>query len=151
MRIWTLHPRYLDWRGLIAVWREGLLAQAVLRGRTRGYRRHPQLVRFRGQKNPLGAIASYLRAVQAEAAARGYAFARERIGRAKGGGRIRVTQGQLDYEWRHLRRKLARRDRPWLARLRRLPRARPHPLFHVVPGPVEAWERPVRLRSKVKP
>jgi hypothetical protein len=29
-RIWSLHPKYLDARGLVALWREGLLAQAVL-------------------------------------------------------------------------------------------------------------------------
>jgi hypothetical protein len=143
MRIWTLHPRYLDRRGLVAVWREGLLAQQVLRGRTRGYRRHPQLIRFQAQGSPLGSIAAYLRAVHAEATARGYVFAEEKIGRARAGGRIPVTWGQLDYEWGHLRRKLARRDRVWLSRVgRRSPR--PHPLFRVVPGPVEAWERVAR-------
>jgi hypothetical protein len=28
---------------LVAVWREGLLAQAVLQGKTNGYKNHPQL------------------------------------------------------------------------------------------------------------
>ena len=140
MRIWTLHPRLLDWRGLVAVWREGLLAQQVLRGRTRGYRRHPQLIRFRGHANPLGSIASYLRAVHAEATARGYAFAADKISRADGEGHIPVTRGQLEYEWRHLREKLARRDPRWLAKVRVLA-PRPHPLFRVVAGPVETWER----------
>ena len=41
MRLWTLHPQYLDPRGLVALWREALLAQKVLLGRTRGYRAHP--------------------------------------------------------------------------------------------------------------
>ena len=56
MRLWSLHPKYLDARGLVALWREALLAQAVLRGETRGYRHHPQLARF----DDVGAIAQYL-------------------------------------------------------------------------------------------
>jgi hypothetical protein len=64
MRLWTLHPKYLDAQGLVALWREGLLAQKVLRGRTRGYRHHPQLARFRAQADPVASIARYLRAVQ---------------------------------------------------------------------------------------
>ena len=108
--------------------------------KTRGYRHHPQLSRFRAQAHPLGCIASYLRAVHEEAAARGYAFATRKINRARGGGRIRVTRGQLDYEWRHLRAKLARRDPEWLARIDHAS-PRPHPLFRVVAGEVEEWER----------
>jgi hypothetical protein len=34
MRLWSLHPKHLDRQGLLAVWREGLLAQEVLRGET---------------------------------------------------------------------------------------------------------------------
>ncbi|MDI6747818.1 MAG: pyrimidine dimer DNA glycosylase/endonuclease V [Rhodocyclaceae bacterium] len=41
MRLWTLHPRYLDARGLVALWREARLAQAVLGGKTRGYTHTP--------------------------------------------------------------------------------------------------------------
>ncbi|HKX52383.1 MAG TPA: pyrimidine dimer DNA glycosylase/endonuclease V [Nitrosospira sp.] len=37
MRLWTLHPRYLDTKGLVAAWREALLAQKVLSGLTSGY------------------------------------------------------------------------------------------------------------------
>ena len=43
MRLWSIHPRYLDSMGLVALWREALLAQAVLRGETKGYKFHPQL------------------------------------------------------------------------------------------------------------
>jgi hypothetical protein len=140
VRIWTLHPRYLDGQGLVALWREALLAQAVLRGKTRGYKRHPQLIRFRAGVNPLGCIASYLRAVHAEGLARGYRFASTRISRARYSGHLLVTRGQLEYEWRHLQHKLARRDPEWLAGLGERP-PRPHPLFRVVPGRVEDWER----------
>jgi hypothetical protein len=141
MRIWTLHPKYLDARGLVALWREGLLAQAVLQGRTKGYINHPQLVRFRGQPSAVGAIAEYLHAVCEEALLRGYCFAAEKIGGARDVGPIRVTQGQLDYEWQHLLAKLTIRDPPWRARLERIGCPDPHPLFVIVPGEVEHWER----------
>jgi len=60
MRLWTVHPRYLDTKGLLAAWREGLLAQKVLQDKTSGYRNHPQLLRFRATANPTASIASYL-------------------------------------------------------------------------------------------
>ena len=141
MRLWSLHPRYLDGRGLVAVWREALLAQAVLSGRTKGYRRHPQLDRFRAEPRPLDCVGMYLQGVLTEANSRGYAFVAARINRVKGSGRLAVTRGQLEYEWRHLRQKLAARDPDWLAKLGNVARPRAHPLFRVVPGGVELWER----------
>ena len=140
MRIWSLHPEYLDARGLVALWREALLAQAVLRGATRGYRHHPQLARFRRRRSPAGAIAEYLRHVHAEALARGYRFDRDLIASAGTRGRIRVTRGQLEHEWAHLKVKLRRRDPARAARYESVFPA-PHPLFSIVPGGVEAWER----------
>ena len=140
MRLWSLHPRYLDAKGLVALWRETLLAQAVLAGKTRGYRHHPQLVRFRSAPAPSMRVANYLRAVHAEATARGYRFDAGRIGR---GGRldtIAVTDGQIDHEWAHLRAKLALRDPSRLAVLASVVQPEPHPAFHLVPGPVAEWE-----------
>ena len=141
MRLWTLHPKYLDSRGLVALWREALLAQAVLAGQTRGYTRHPQLRRFRDSKSAMESMAFYLRAVHAEAIARGYSFDEKRI--ASGGcaaRQISVTRGQLDYEWAHLKGKLRVRAPEWLARWKRLSRPAPHPLFRVVPGAIAEWE-----------
>lgn len=46
MRIWSVHPSLLDAKGLVACWRETLLAQKVLQGLTKGYKNHPQLDRF---------------------------------------------------------------------------------------------------------
>jgi hypothetical protein len=141
MRLWSLHPRYLDARGLVALWREALLAQAVLAGKTRGYRNHPQLDRFRRHRHPRRAIALYLRAVHDEAAARGYAFDRTRISRVRGGARLTVTEGQLEYEWSHLLSKLGRRSPGDRVKWSRVRGPDPHPLFRVRPGGVEAWER----------
>jgi hypothetical protein len=140
MRLWTIHPKYLDARGLVALWREALLARRVLEGQTRGYRSHPQLDRFRGHRNPVSAIDVYLAAVLEEADRRGYAFDRTKVIAARAS-RIPETRGQLQYEWEHLRRKLRRRAprayRKTVAVM--IPEA--HPLFRIVSGGVRPWER----------
>ncbi len=141
MRLWSLHPRYLDAKGLVALWREGLLAQAVLLGRTRGYTRHPQLARFRAAESPSGAIAQYLRAVLEESLVRGYRFDALKIGRIGKPGVLTVTDGQLAHEWRHLTIKLQVRDPRRAATLATTTDPRAHPLFKVVAGPVEPWEK----------
>lgn len=142
MRLWSLHPKYLDAQGLVALWREALLAQAVLRGRTRGYRHHPQLARFLDLPSPCGGIAQYLRAVHAESLVRGYAFTRGKISRIQCSHIIAVRRGQLDYEWEHLMRKLKTRDPARAKELQGIGRPQAHPLFRIVRGPLEEWERP---------
>jgi hypothetical protein len=131
----------------VAAWREGLLAQAVLRGRTTGYRRHPQLVRFRESGSPVASIGWYLVALQEEATRRGYRFDRQRIARPGRQVSLQATAGQLQYEWRHLRAKLVIRDRAWLAGLGGVGRPDPHPMFRVVAGGVAAWEAAGRRRA----
>jgi hypothetical protein len=151
MRLWSLHPRYLDARGLVALWREALLAQAVLRGRTRGYRHHPQLRRFIESSAPRAAMARYLRAVHAEALRRGYQFDASKIGRSARLEPLAVTRGQLRYELAHLSAKLGLRDPEWLAGLPATAVPQAHPLFEVVRGGVAAWEiRAARPSSRLK-
>ena len=106
MRLWSLHPKYLDARGLVALWREGLLARKVLQGLTKGYKHHPQLERFRSQRNSVAAIDRYLLEVHNESIRRGYKFDKKKIGRSIVRVRINVTRGQLMYEFRHLKKKL---------------------------------------------
>ncbi|HTZ00024.1 MAG TPA: pyrimidine dimer DNA glycosylase/endonuclease V, partial [Rhodocyclaceae bacterium] len=130
MRLWSLHPQHLDRQGLVALWREALLAQAVLAGRTRGYRHHPQLARFLAAPSPKKAIAAYLRGVHEEAQRRGYRFDASKIGRG-GEVRLTVTRGQLEYEWEHLKAKLARRSPEWLEAVEGK-KLVAHPLFRVV-------------------
>lgn len=141
MRLWTLHPKYLDPQGLVALWREALLARAVLRNETRGYRHHPQLQRFRAHPTPRSAINAYLRAVLLEAERRGYSFDKTKVGPIRAPITLTATVGQLQYEWRHLLGKLERRSprlhRQWIG-ARSL---QPHPIFRVTAGEVEAWER----------
>jgi hypothetical protein len=139
--LWTLHPKYLDARGLVALWREALLAQKVLRGATRGYKHHPQLHRFSGLANPPAALASYLAAVHEEAVRRGYKFDTSKIGRRQFRGKLKETRGQLLYEWWHLKRKLKKRDLKRHHDLLPIKIPAPHPLFRIVPGRVQDWER----------
>ena len=141
MRLWSLHPEYLDAAGLVALWREGLLARAVLAGRTKGYQHHPQLARFRAARAPLAAIDTYLAAIAAEADRRGYHFDRSKLGRARTRTRLRVNRGQLEYELSHLRAKLRRRRPSWLRVLPSEQHVRSHPLFRPRPGPIEPWEK----------
>ena len=147
MRLWTLHPKYLDAQGLVALWREALLAREVLRGRTNGYRLHPQLTRFRASTSPRTAMNRYLALVYAEAAARGYEFDRSKLGRVGAVQRIRASDGQLQYEWRWLMSKLRRRSPSVYRRHLEVSVPKAHPLFRVVPGPVADWERVQRRAS----
>lgn len=142
MRIWSLHPALLDRRGLVAGWREALLAQAVLAGSTRGYLAHPQLERFRADPEPLAAIGAYLVHLADEADVRGYRFDVSRIREPlRAEGRLTVTTGQLEHELAHLRAKVAEREPTRLPALAAAA-ATPHPLFVEMPGGVESWERP---------
>lgn len=141
MRLWSLHPKYLDPQGLVALWREALLARAVLRGETRGYTRHPQLERFKAHCHPRLAINAYLAAVHDEAARRGYAFDRSKLGPVRAVQSIPVTSGQLALEWLHLQRKLAIRSPLLLARWENPAMPACHPLFRRRRGPVASWER----------
>jgi hypothetical protein len=153
MRLWSLHPRYLDRQGLTATWREGLLAQAVLAGRTKGYTRHPQLRRLQATPDPVATIGAYLELVADEATARGYRYDRARIiqrplDRGAWAGCLEVSTGQLEHEWAHLAAKLTLRSPDWLAALGQaaVPPvtvagvAQSHPIFRVVEGPVADWE-----------
>ncbi len=141
MRLWTVHPRYLDPRGLVAAWREALLAQKVLAGKTTGYRHHPQLARFKAQRAPLGAISTFLLGLADEARERGYQFDTSKISRRRFGGKIPETRGQLVHEWRHLRTKLRARAPEMIRRFRNVAVPEAHPLFRIVPGGVRDWEK----------
>jgi Pyrimidine dimer DNA glycosylase len=141
MRIWSIHPKYLDSQGLVALWREALLAQAVIRGQTQGYRHHPQLLRFRRQSAPVSTIAAYLTAVHVEACSRSYTFDKSKIASKRKVPPIPVTSGQIEYEWTHLLRKLALRSPAHFERIHAEPTPECHPLFRIVAGDVETWER----------
>ena len=149
MRLWSLHPSLLDRAGLVALWREALLAQKVLAGKTKGYRHHPQLDRFRQFRNPARAIAIYLWSVADEAKQRGYHFDISKIAMPRGRVAIPVTEGQLTYELVHLKQKLRQRDPKRLQSISRHKPVKVNSTFKAVEGPVEPWERTTKGRVRI--
>lgn len=141
MRLWSLSPMYLDRMGLLGVWREALLAQQVIAGRTKGYQHHPQLIRFQNQENPLSAIGSYLKYIAHEAQTRSYQFDTGLIIHPEPYPVIPVTRGQLDFERSHLLKKLQKRDEDRYIKLQDTPDPQPHPSFTIIPGAVASWEK----------
>ena len=140
MRIWSLHPKYLDKKGLLALWRETLLAKQVLEGKTKGYKNHPQLDRFKKAKNQANCINQYLATVYQESVRRGYNFAHGRIRWNFKPVKLTVKSGQLNYEKNHLLNKLKIRDIVRYKELTKKTKFEPHPLFKVVEGNIEEWE-----------
>jgi hypothetical protein len=151
MRIWSLHPKYLDTKGLVALWRETLLAKNVLEGKTKGYKNHPQLKRFKKAENPLLCINLYLVCVYREALHRGYHFDNAKINRNQGQEILSVTRGQMDYESKHLLNKLKLRDPNKYETQTKLSIFEPHPLFEVIPGELEDWEIVNTMGHRPKP
>ncbi len=141
MRIWSISPKYLDSAGLVALWREGLLAQKVLLELTRGYKNHPQLNRFRSTTDPAMAIGCYLSEIAKDACSRNYKFDATKIVHTGWHQKIPVHLGQVEYEWQHLMEKLARRSPDVYRKNMNIITPAVHPLFEIVPGGLEAWER----------
>jgi hypothetical protein len=141
MRLWSIHPKYLDSKGLVALWREALLAKKVLMGKTKGYRHHPQIIRFQKYNSPVASINNYLCSIWIESADRGYSFNKNLIGYNKKISLIPVSEAQLLFELDHLRRKLKLRDKKQLKIISGVKVPLPNPLFFVRNGPVESWEK----------
>ena len=141
MRLWSLHPKYLDSKGLVALWREALLAKHVLDGKTKGYKNHPQLDRFKKLDRPLDGINQYLSIVYEQALERGYNFNRDKIEWKFEPVKMVVTTGQMKFEIDHLRKKLKTRDLKKFAELKSVRVFDAHPIFEIVDGDIEEWER----------
>lgn len=184
MRLWSIHQSYLDRQGLLAVWREGLLAQGVLlkgeytvcsgcngvgeykyfddkiqnkvwetcpkckgTGKIKTpYWGHPQLQRFKECERPLDAIGRYLLEIYAEADVRGYSFDSSKIKGKLSPIKLTVTKEQLEYEFKHLCRKVMKRDKDWFIKIKGQEfrdnyHIKAHPLFKVIDGNVESWEK----------
>ena len=143
VRIWSIHPQYLDAKGLVALWRETLLAKNVLEEKTKGYRNHPQLDRFKKHENGLEAIHFYLSEIYQEAQRRDYHFSAEKFLKPKNNiPRIAVQAGQIAFERKHLLNKLKLRDLALYQQWMKEEKWELHPLFEVVQGGIEDWERP---------
>jgi len=141
MRLWSIHPKYLDQKGLVALWREALLAKKVLNGKTKGYKNHPQLIRFKKAKNSLKAINFYLLKVWEEASKRGYNFDKNKIDSNCQVEKIKINNDQLYYEFDHLLKKLKHRDYKKYKEIKNPKKIKAHPIFKVVDGKIEEWEK----------
>lgn len=140
MRLWSLHPKYMDSAGINACWREGLLAKNVLLGNTKGYVNHPQLIRFREVSDPLLYIDAFLTEIYKEATKRKFSYSKDKIRFIEDVPKMQVTTGQLEYEYEHLKRKLEKRAPQYLIYIPVLNEIEPHPLFEVVEGEIAKWE-----------
>jgi len=141
MRIWSIHPKYLDNIGLVACWRETLLAKCVLLNLTKGYKNHPQLLRFKNTKSPVFYINTYLNELYKEAKNRGYNFDFNKIGHINSDlEKIRITSGQIEYEFNHLLNKLKIRNAELYENLRNIKDVEINDIFNKTPGDIESWE-----------
>ncbi|MGE5518669.1 MAG: pyrimidine dimer DNA glycosylase/endonuclease V [Candidatus Dadabacteria bacterium] len=147
MRLWTLHPKYLDSKGLVALWRETLLAKNVLENKTKGYRNHPQLLRFKTSEDPVVSINNYLLTIFLEAKERGYRFDETKFICKENVKQISVTNGQLNYEVKHLLSKLQYRDPLRYEAVKKIIIFDPHPLFKIITGEREPWEVISKIRE----
>jgi len=141
MRLWSIHPKYLDGIGLVALWRESLLAKNVLEGNTKGYKHHPQLIRFKSSVNPIGSINYYLSTVYYESVNRKYNFDKQKITWKFGKSSIKVTNGQIIYEFEHIKNKLKLRNPILYNKIKKINEIEPNPMFEVISGGVENWEK----------
>ena len=140
MRLWSLHPKYLDSKGLVALWRETLLAKNVLTGNTKGYKNHPQLIRFKAMERPVEAIDQYLAEIWEEATKRGYKFDKSKINWKINPQKMTVTDGQIRFEFEHLLRKLEIRDAILFQELKELEEMETIKMFEIIQGEIEKWE-----------
>ena len=141
MRLWSIHPKYLDTKGLVALWREAILAKKVLEGKTKGYKNHPQLERFRESSNPISAINLYLNYIFEESLKRNYNFDKSKIKNQRKKSTLKVTQGQLIYEFSHLKKKLKMRNKNKLKEVSSIKIPKENSFFKRINGNKESWEK----------
>ena len=145
MRLWSLHPKYLDRIGLVALWREALLAKKVLQGKTKGYTNHPQLIRFKNYASSLKAINCYLYYIWLEANKRNYDFDKSKFVNYNLEKIILINGGQIEYEFEHLSKKLKKRDFKKFKEIESEHilsggKIEVNPLFKLKKGCIENWE-----------
>lgn len=132
MRLWSIHPKYLDRYGLVALWREALLAQKALAGGAAGYQNNPQLIRFKNKENPHKAIGSYLSFVASEGARQGFKLNHEKIIYPNFDEEvIKVEPSQLAFEVEHLKNKLRQRDKAKFKALSQVKKVETNPIFNI--------------------
>jgi len=144
MRLWSFDPKYLDSIGLVALWRESLLAKKVLQGKTKGYVNHPQLKRFKDSNNAIQGINFYLFQVLNEAIERGYRFDKKKIDFKKVEKYekdIKVSNGQLKYEFNYFLKKMIKRDYKRYLLFKNEEKIEINKTFKKVKGKIANWEK----------
>ena len=141
MRLWSISFKYLDRMGLLAVWREALLAKKVLEDKTIGYKNHPQLIRFKNTDNPVKYINAYLEDIYKEAQERGYNFSKEKFSEGKIEKQIPVNSKQVEYEFTHLKYKLEKRDPEKFKDVSNITEIEVSNIFKIIEGNIEEWEK----------
>ena len=144
MRIWSLHPQYLDQKGLGGQWEEGIIAQNTLFFQEGKYLNYPVLHRVKAHQEPVAWIGMYLNEILKEANVnRGYNYNDQLIKQLKPTLPMPVTRGQLYYEWTLLQGRLQKRD-PVKMSLNDgvdINNIKANPMFYVIDGDIEDWER----------
>lgn len=144
MRLWSFNPKYLDSIGLVALWRESLLAKKVLQGKTKGYTNHPQIKRFKDSTNAIQSINFYLFQIFDEAIERGYGFDKKKIDieKAKEYKKdIKVSDGQLKYEFNHFLNKINKRNHKRYLLLKNEKKIEINKTFKKIKGKIADWEK----------
>jgi len=147
MRLWSIDLEYLDSKGLVALWREALLAKNVLEDNTKGYKNHPQLIRFKKSKDPLKEINKYLYIIYLESQNRNFKFNKLKFKQYKIENKIDITKGQIEFEFKHLLKKLKIRDQKKYEEIKNIKPIKANKLFKIKPGKIESWEKIPRVRN----
>lgn len=157
MRLWSIHPEYLDRAGLLGLWREALLAQQVLHGLSEGYKNHSHMQRFYAlpKEDAMQHMSDYLFYIWQEGKLRGYKLNVNNIKDPRNDEPhimvvpdtlFTVTSGQLALEYQILRMKVKERDPRHFERLQNFPThkmwvPKPNPVFTLIHGKKEFWEK----------
>lgn len=140
MRLRSIHPKYLDTKWLLAVWREWLLAKHVLEWKTKWYKNHPQLIRFKIYENSIGWINNYLSHILLESKNRWYKFDWSKVKFNKDQRIINVTKWQIAFEFKHLLKKLKSRTPIKYKEIKDIKEIETHPTFKIIEWNIEKRE-----------
>lgn len=156
MRLWSFHPSYLDNIGLARLYNEGIGGIRAIRGEQKMHLNHPQLTRFKVccDNHTYIILSAYLRVVHNELELRGMVndgkFKHDLLlnylfQNTKDLFNITVNSSQINGEIVHFINKTKTQKGRYINdNLKQAIAAKnilPHPLFTVVPGPVESWEK----------
>jgi hypothetical protein len=115
-------------------------------GKTKGWKNHPQLIRFKNHNAPIHAIGFYLFIIYNEGCKRGYSYNKSKMFKiVEKVSMINISKEQLAYEFEILKNRVRGRDHTKFLELLEFGKKesypKPHPLFHVIDGKVALWEK----------